>query len=183
VIVDNWSSLVAEAEACKVAIFESDVAKLLLGNRKTLEVRSVIAALNNAQRRFGDMFKKRAWIFPLVGGGHWTLAVIDFESSQLLFLNSTGGTNLGALRRLAALLKIATCKGYARPLDSSWQVAALRTLSPQQLDGYNCGHVVLLVIRHILSGAKLPSHRLTESVMDTYRNVLTAELLQGSLLS
>ena len=92
--------------------------------------------------------------------------------------------NLAVLQQLAALLKIAMCKGFhAHTLDSSWQVAALRALSPQQVDGYNCGQVVLLVIRHMLSGAKLPSHRLTEAVMDTYRNVLTAELLQGSLMS
>ena len=82
-----------------------------------------------------------AWVLPRnMGDTHWTGAVINFSSKQIVFSCSLGSSDKQFCQRLWCLLEVASQVLRQQPFDfTGWTWGSLGVLAPQQPTPYDCG--------------------------------------------
>jgi len=130
-----------------------------------------------------DLLQQRAWILPRVRNRHWDAVLIDFTSKQVIFVDSTGGSNTSVVSHACAILESVSHVLDDKPFDfSGWACGSLGLHSPKQPDGHNCGVFVLLLARCLHHDGKL-TRRWNTLQCNAQRDLIALELMSAKLLT
>lgn len=130
-------------------------------------------------------FKLRAWVLPRCAALHWTALLINFETRQVLFLDSAGSSNAQCCQRGWALLEAASQALQGCSWDfTGWSWGSLGRLSPLQQNGHDCGTFSpILLVRSIALCVPLRSgYGWADRELDRHRDQIVHELLVGRVV-
>ena len=136
--------------------------------------------------RATDAFELRAWVLPRCAGLHWTSVLIDFETQQVLFVDSLGSSNSQLCQRGWTLLEAASQALRGQSWDfTGWSWGSLGMLSPLQQNGHDCATFSpILLVRSIALHVPLrPGHQWAGRELDRHRDQIVHELLVGRVVS
>ena len=125
----------------------------------------------------------RAWLLPCFRNEHCTCGLICFRSKQVVFADSLGSLCPDRVTKFCCFLEVAWQALHEKSFDfEGWHCGSLGALGGAQPNYHDCGVFPVTLARCIHHNVKL-QHLWSQAEMDSLRDVLTLELLQGRLLS
>ena len=125
----------------------------------------------------------RAWVLPLPRALHWTAALVDFSSKQVIFVDLLCSKQPNVVARAWTLVEVVSHALRGEAFDfTGWACGSLGDLAPEQPDYFNCGIFPILLARCLHHGVRI-TRRWTREDLDEQRDLITLELLEGKLLS
>ncbi|CAN7984779.1 unnamed protein product [Ixodes hexagonus] len=129
--------------------------------------------------RHVDIFAHDLVLVPIHLGMHWCLAVIDFRSKSIRYLDSLGGSNPECHKALRQYLKEESKDKRGKDMDlSDWSFEAVKDI-PQQMNGSDCGMFALKYAEYITRDAKITFDQMH---MPYFRRRMVYEILTKKLL-
>ena len=166
-VINAWAKVVLRS-GFRVQVFTSlFVACLWKYQGKPTTVEYLLRQLQRLQRELQSLrsdpslclLDLDAWVLPRnMGDTHWTGAVINFTSKQIVFSCSLGSSDKQFCRRLWCLLEVASQVLRQKPFDyTGWTWGSLGVLAPQQPTPYDCGvFSPVLLVRVLPSCSECP---------------------------
>jgi len=126
-----------------------------------------------------DLFSYSLVLVPVHLGMHWCLATIDMDSKSIVYYDSMGGNNKGALRGLTNYLSEEHKTKKGSELDiSGWKQIIAKKI-PQQMNGSDCGMFTCKFAEYCSRKARFSFN---QSNMPYFRKRMVYEIVKNKLI-
>jgi len=145
----------------------------------------VTKELPNGQKKV-DIFSKNLIFIPIHSGAHWSLCLVDFETLEIVYIDSMYGSGTAkGISRIKSIKEylineLINKKNENIYLDfNNWKEIPKLNGVPQQANCDDCGAFTLTFIEHISRKAPL---LFNQSLLPYFRKKMIYEISYGKLL-